>query len=304
MKLRLTLSLALVLLGATQALSQGLPIYDNIPDPLPGNLFSQPFQAQQAEEFGDRIAFEAGTGRKLLTATQTMSSWACESGSWFMGDCVTTPGATFSHPITLNIYAVGAGNQPGALLGSVTQTFNIPFRPSADPVNCTGGRWYDGTSCFNGYATNITFDLSGLTFVAPNQVIYGIAYNTSNYGDSPLGPQPCSATPQGCPYDSLNVALTDPATSNTVGSNPAPADAYFDTLTAAWYCDGGTGGVGTFRLDAGCWTGLKPAVLFTAANVPTSANDCKNNGWKNRTTASGQTFPNQGQCIQYFNTGK
>jgi hypothetical protein len=296
--------LALLALGAAQTFAQGVTVYDNIPNPLPGNLSSQPFQAQQAEEFGDRVGFATATG-ELLTAVQTMSSWGCQSGAWFSSDCVSAPGATFSHPITLNIYAVGAGNSVGPLLGSVTQTFAHPYRPSADPA-CTGGRWLDAASntCFNGYAYNITFDLSGLNLPATGQVIYSIAYNTSNYGDPPIGNQPCSATAAGCPYDSLNVALADPAIYNSVGTNPAPADAYFDTLTSAWYCDGGAGGVGFFRLDAGCWTGFKPAVRFTAANTPGSANDCKKDGWKTRTTASGQSFPNQGQCIQYFNNGK
>ena len=73
-----------------------------------------------------------------------MSSFGCESGTWNGSDCVTTPGATFSHPITLNIYNVGPSNSVGSLLGTRTQTFNIPFRPSADDTNCTGA--FDGFS--------------------------------------------------------------------------------------------------------------------------------------------------------------
>ena len=173
----LTLTLLLALFGATQAFGQ--PIYDNIPNPIPGNLPSVAYEANSVSEFGDRVQF-SGTGRLLTTVVQTMSSWGCQSGHWNTADCVTAPGATFSHPITLNIYNVGAGNVVGSLIVSVTQTFAIPYRPSADNTNCTGanaGKWFNGTTCFNGFANTITFNLGGV--IVPNQVIYGIAYNTS-----------------------------------------------------------------------------------------------------------------------------
>jgi hypothetical protein len=41
-------------------------------------------------------------------------------------------------------------------------------------------------------------------------------------------------------------------------------------------------------------------VLF---RVATSGDDCKNGGWQTRTRTNG-TFKNQGDCIQYANTGK
>jgi hypothetical protein len=297
----LVLTLLLGMLGAAQAFAQGLPIYNNIPNPLPGNLPSVGYEATGTAEFGDRVQFSAGSGRSLKTVVQTMSSWGCESGNWFGGNCVTTPGATFSHPITLNIYNVGAGNSVGTLIGTITQTFAIPYRPSADNVNCTGGKWFDGTNCFNGYAVTITFNLGGLT--VPNQVIYGIAYNTTHYGGAPVGQSAaCFSSPAGCGYDSLNVATV--ALPPTVGVNPAPDDAYYNSVFGGNYCDGGTGGTNIFRLDAGCWTGFKPAVRFNASNTPTTADDCKKNGWQSRTNAAGQPFPNQGQCIQYINTGK
>ena len=297
-----TLTLLLLVFGVTQAFGQA--IYDNIPNPFPGNLPSIAFEANQAEQFGDRVQF-AGTSRTLTTAVQGMSSWGCQSGHWNTGDCLTTPGATFSHPITLNLYNVASGNEVGSVIASVTQTFAIPYRPSADNTNCTGanaGKWYHPASatCFNGLATTITFNLAGLGIVVPNEVIYGIEYSTTHYGNPPVGESAsCFTSSGGCGYDSLNVLTTaDPP---TVGVNPAPDDAYFSSLTAANYCDGGAGGVGTFRLDAGCWTGFKPVVRFNAANPPQSKDDCKNGGWMTRTTATGEPFRNQGQCVSYFN---
>jgi hypothetical protein len=270
------LTALLVVLGAAQAFAQ-TPIYDNIPNPLPGNVSSEGFEADSVREFGDRVQFSAGSPRNLKTVVQTMSSWGCESGHWYSGNCSTTFGATFSHPITLKIYQVGAGNAPGALLASATQTFAIPYRPSADNVNCTGddfGKWYDVASgtCFNGYATKITFNLSGLNVVLPNEVIYSISYNTSHYGYTPVGEgAACYTSAGGCGYDSLNVGLTGAAPS--VGTNPAPSDTYFNTLYAPFYCDGGAGGVGVFRLDAGCWTGFKPAAQFNASALACASDE-------------------------------
>jgi len=41
-----------------------------------------------------------------------------------------------------------------------------------------------------------------------------------------------------------------------------------------------------------------------AANVPTNKNQCKKGGWKNLNRADCSRFKNQGDCIQYVNTGK
>jgi hypothetical protein len=291
----------LTLIVNASALAQGNTIYNTIPSPLAGNYVSQPFQAQQASEFGDRVAFVTA-GRALTTVTVTMSSWACQTGHW-TGLCITAPGATFTHPITINLYNVGPANSVGSLIATTTQTQTIPYRPSSDVPNC-GSRWFDGANCFNGKAANVTFDFTSQNVTLPNQVIVAVAYNTSNYGYSPIGTQPCASTVEGCTYDSLNVAVVDPAITLTAGVNPAPDDAYFHTQTASLYCDGGAGGTGTFRLDAGCWTGFKPALKVNAANPPSNANQCKNGGWQSLTRANGSAFKNQGDCIQYVNTGK
>ena len=288
---------------ATQALGQ-TTIYNNIPNPLPGNLPSIAFEATQADQFGDQLQFAAGP-RTLTTVTQGLSSWGCENGFWFDATCVTTPGATFSHPITLNIYNVGPANSVGSLIASVTQTFAIPYRPSSDNTNCTGGRWYQASTntCFNGLATTVTFNLVGMGIVVPNNVVYGIAYNTTHYGNPPIGEgAACYTSSGGCGYDSLNVLTTSAAPS--VGVNPFPSDAYYSSETAANYCDGGVGGTDVFRLDAGCWTGFKPTVKVNATNPPANADSCKKGGWQTVQRADGSPFKNQGDCVSYTSNGK
>jgi len=43
----------------------------------------------------------------------------------------------------------------------------------------------------------------------------------------------------------------------------------------------------------------------SAAHVPADKSDCKNGGFSEYTTANGsQRFKNQGDCIQFVNTGK
>lgn len=224
---------------ASAALAQST-IYSNIPATLAGNYPSLGFQATQTSEFGDRINF-GGSDRYLQSATITMSSWARSEN---YGNAVS-----FTHPLTLNIYAAGSGNLPGALLGSVTQTMTILYRPTG---------WG-----FNGIATNVTFDLSSLALTAPNSIVWGIGYNTQTYGTSPMGVDG--------PWNSLNVACnTDAGGGITAGSNADLDDVMWNTSTAAWYTDGGAGGSGIFRQDTG-WSGLTPMAEFTAVPTPGAA---------------------------------
>src|SRR5206468_1452292 len=114
------------------------------------------------------------------------------------------------------------------LIKSVTQTFGIPYRPSSSAKCASTDRpfgWYSSglKACFNGMTDNVTFNISGVTL--PDNIVYGIVYNTSNYGPSPLGVTG--------PYDSLNVALsnTSDVTAGTTGSiwlNSAWSGAYVD----------------------------------------------------------------------------
>jgi hypothetical protein len=43
---------------------------------------------------------------------------------------------------------------------------------------------------------------------------------------------------------------------------------------------------------------------FEPYAVPTNKDDCKKDGWQNLKRADGSSFKNQGDCIQYANTGK
>jgi hypothetical protein len=249
---------ALGIVPAT-AFASSATLYNSLAPPQ-GNIPSQPFQAQQTSQFGNEIMLTRSA--KVGTVTVTMSSWGCQSGGG--ATCVTTNGATFKIPITLNIYQAPATNPsiqpdivgsglPGALIKSVTKTFSIPYRPSASS-KCTGGAWFDSKNgeCFNGFMTNIKFDLG---VKLPQTIVFGIAYNTSQYGAAPNG---CDLVPNAnCPDDSLNVGLSSDPGNLETGHNVNPGGVFWSTITGSDYCDGGAAGAGTFRFDSpstpSCW---------------------------------------------------
>jgi hypothetical protein len=230
-----------------------------------GNLPSVGAEAYSFNEFGNEVNL---VGNNITTATVTLSSWGCQTGSWFAHNCGTIPGSTFTEPITFNIYAPPplGSNVPGALIATRTSTFTIPYRPSANFAHCTGaqaGEWWDAAllSCFNGKAFNVAWAFN--MTLHSTDAVFGITYNTTHYGYAPIGEgAACYTSSGGCPYDSLNIALTqDDGTGYggtvTTGSDRYPGTVYQNAL-AGDYCDGGTAGSGTFRIDspaptASCW---------------------------------------------------
>jgi hypothetical protein len=190
------------------------------------------------------------------------------------------------------VYDVGPDNSVGSLILTKTESFSMPYRPSADLFHCQDGRWYDGTTCFNGKAFTISFNLNGQTL--PNKIIVGVAYNTAHYGETPLG--------EVGPYDSLNVGLN--STPNVGNNLPTNKDAYLDSTWGDAYCDGGSV-TGTFRLDSGCWTGYLPAIKVSAeatpVDPPLNIDQCKNGKWK---IFNNPPYKNQGQCVSYVVNAK
>ncbi|WP_157171750.1 hypothetical protein [Nocardia higoensis] len=200
------------------------------------------FEAQATNEFGDAVGL-AGTARQLASMQVLFASFACgTSGHWNTGDCVTASGATFDIPITAKVYSVGNLTTP---LATVTQTFSVPFRPSADNTNCTGtnaGKWFNpngapnlsgslpnGGRCQNSIATILTFNFPAGTTL-PDQVVWTVSYNTTHYGYSPVGEgAACYSTPLGCPYDSFNVGATDFPNAPYAGTDLPPANTAYSS---------------------------------------------------------------------------
>jgi hypothetical protein len=230
-------------------------IFDNSPASSaayysPNRYYSESLGALSETQFGTQVGF-SGSARKLQTVTVAMSDWACQSGSWTDGTCLTTPGTTFPVSITFNVYAVGGSNSVGASVATKTQTFAIPYRPSAVTGCAAGGgasanaMFKDSAgNCQNGFVSEITFAFAGETL--PNNAIFGIAYNPT--GDA----------------GSLNVMLypsdldTPPVAQPAVGSFPLPTEIYADHTSGTTF---------PFQLDTvDNYSGIQPAVQFTATN--------------------------------------
>lgn len=261
---------AFAVLPSEAADADGSRIYDGIPSPYPGNFPSIGFQATSTDEFGDHIRF-AGTERRLSSVVVGMSNWACGNDFTLVNNvwvpkvgnapCTTdaTTGAGYNHPITLNLYAVNSTSgkpEPGALLASKTQQFFIPFRPSANPAQCNGGpQWYSAADgkCYNGYAFTIEFDFAALNVTLPNEIIFGVAYNTYTHGANPIGVNG--------PYSSLNVAVNDQAMP-TIGADVEPEAMFQDSTWAEAYCDTATTTLDVFRRDGDCWEPYTSVVRF------------------------------------------
>lgn len=276
-------TLVLLMGYAVSSKAQTVTVYNSIPNPIPPNVVSEGPEAYAFSQLGDGFSLAGPAGRKLEKVTVVLSSWACVSGNWYTADtCVTPPGSTFTLPITVNVYAVVTGTSlegvspaptVGALLATTTQSFALPYRPSANKVNCNGEAWYDSKTetCYNGLAVPITFNLSSSDVTLPGQIIVGVEYNTSDYGPNPIGDSTaCHATTAGCFYDSLNISTdSNNGYYQAIGAVLDVDGIFVDYTLAAESCTG-TATTGVFGLDAspGCWTGYHPEIQVTAQKSP------------------------------------
>lgn len=212
--------------GANLTISQLAPnsqvVYNSIVDPQNPDTWGLSFGGTNATAFGNSINL-ASTSSILKNVIVSFVSEACQTGAGLT--CVTTPGATFvSNPITLTLYDP-SNNM--AVIGFVTNSFTMPYRPSAagasDP-HCgatsglnwanypnTGSQWYDPitNNCYYGIKYAATFDFTSANLTLPTNVVYGISYNATSG-----------------PTSSLNVEMSNEATDVTVGSNANPGNVF------------------------------------------------------------------------------
>ena len=245
---RIAAALSLALAGFA---AHATVIYSNLQDPLPGNLPSLGYQATSTTELGDHIQFAAGP-RKLDSVTITMSNWALES-------TYGTGGAGYLHDLTFSIYNYVNDTAAGSLITSDTINALIPWRPEADPTCPNGGTAWRATNgaCYNGLAFNVTFDFSDQNIVLPDDILFGLSFNTQSYGETPTGVSGA--------YNSLNYALV--SASPSVGTDVNPDSLFWNTSYQPFLT---TGVAGTFGADT-AWTGYVPAVRFDASAVPEPA---------------------------------
>jgi hypothetical protein len=253
---------ALFMAFSQAVFADGVVLYSNIPDPVllapnpfpAGFKYSAPYEAGAMGEFGGLIQFAGGSSEYSLTsATFVLNSGAVASDftDYIDGTLAAPTGyavtpSGFYVPMTLSFYNTGAGYATGSEIGSVTVDALVSWRPepnSACPVVYGINEWESSSGkCYDGALSIVTFDLSGIE--VPTQVIYGLAFSTTDYGASPT-------TGFSGPDDSLNIQLVEG--SPAAGINPLSDTAYFESSEGSNYTDGGAAGTGTFRQDQG-WT--------------------------------------------------
>jgi hypothetical protein len=249
------ISLALMGLTLLTQAAQADVVYDSIPAPLPTNVTSLGYEATSTAEFGDAVTL-AGTARALTRATVVMSNWALESTYEAVGTS-----AGYFVPLTFSLYNFGgAGPNPvvGSLIASKTVNAFIAWRPEAS-LSCTGGTFQAPDGCFSGLASLVTFDFNGESL--PNNVIFGLAFNTTDHGYAPTG------VPG--PYNSLNFGLAGSAANPgvpSVGTDVNPDGLEWNTSFPGFLT---TGVAGTFGPDTD-WTPYLPAVRLEAVPEPAS----------------------------------
>jgi hypothetical protein len=136
----------------------------------------------------------------------------------------------------------------------VTEPKTIPFRPSANLAQCGDNRWHNPSTgtCHNGYAFNVSFDLSASGVVASDDIIVSVAYNTQTRGYAP--------TNVSGPYDSLNVSLA--LAGPTAGTDETATEVFRST------------GAGAFGISASpTGTGLVLEIGADSALVPSPTTD-------------------------------
>ena len=78
--------------------------------------------------------------------------------------------------------------------------------------------------------------MSDLAITLPTQVIWSVQYNTTTSGYTPIGNvPPCSITPAGCGYDTLNVGAFSYPNAPFAGTDVDPGAAFFDgAMQSGW----------------------------------------------------------------------
>ena len=118
----------------------------------------------------------------------------------------------------------------------------------------------------------------------------------------PNTPPSTQVNAAGCPdADGDGIADSGDNCPNTANANQVDFD--HDGMGDA--CDNDVDGDGVANSQDACpFTPLGTPVSIKGCPKAVTADQCKNNGWQTRQRQNGTTFKNQGDCIQYVNTGK
>ncbi len=225
-----------------------------------------------------------------------------------------------------------------ALVLSAALLGNAGPAAAANPLLCfdgpSEGTIYGGDCTLNASGTGATLDntggdpdgsYSGVFFAVSSlsgELLSDVSDLSFTYTGTPTAGSPRISLPIdtnndgvtdfyafiGAIYCNNGSGLVDPMHDTTCTifytGGPVAGDANWATFVAAhptWRVSNDVPFV--IADDAGLWT-VNNVHLGAAVNVATAKDECKKGGWEDMTRADGTTFKNQGDCIQYVNTGK
>lgn len=163
---------------------------------------------------------------------------------------------------------------------SVTGTGGLALSPLASYSNNVNAGTATASYAFLGDANHFPSSDSKFFEISRAPTVTSIVCSNVPYDGSPQ--TPCNATVSGPGGLSLTLPIT--YANNT----------FFGTAAATANYPG-----------APNYDPSSASVTFLIlANVPLNKDQCKSGGWQFLTRADGSLFTNQGDCIQYFNTGK
>jgi hypothetical protein len=152
----------------------------------------------------------------------------------------------------------------------------------------TAGSCGGGSPRFQVSVTNGTDEGNIFVYLGPPPNYTGCPMNTWENSANLVTPASLVDTAQldgGSPYDPYSSALTKYGTYTVTGIQlVTDAGWMFGTQTAVF--------------DN---TMINDKTFTYEANIPSSKDQCKNDGWMSLENSDGQVFRNQGQCVSYFN---
>jgi len=200
----------------------------------------------------------------------------------------TTDGATYGGVCTLNAGGTGA---------TLDNT-------GGDPDGSYSGVYY-ATSSLSGKLvssiTQLSFDYTGNAATAGSPRI-SLPIDTTNNGSTDfyafIGASACGIAG--------HVDIHNAGCLVFYTGGPVSGETWATFAAHGWSVSGVAGDVPfVIADDAGIWTVSNVQLgQGEAATVATSKDECKKGGWADLTRADGSSFKNQGDCIQYVNTGK
>ena len=110
--------------------------------------------------FGGQIETVITNSRVVKSLTTQVDVFACEHGEYQLVNCYTIkPKKTFAQQWTANVYEVGAGNEPGALVATAKTTAKLHYRPTTN-VSCPAtseGKGFGPNCDVGGYLQTVSF---------------------------------------------------------------------------------------------------------------------------------------------------